>query len=121
MLAIAIPPGRPDVLALQGDLDFHTAHRLQCILQTKLRERHPRFYLECAELRFLDSRGIAVMLEYTRDAKPFHGQLVILNASGPAADVLKTAKLEEHFHCCNGEPAAATGPGTEFLEGAAGI
>lgn len=119
MLAIELPHGRPDVLALNGDLDAHTAHRLQCILQTKLKERHPSFYLDCAGLRFLDSRGIAVMIEYTRDAKPFHGKLVLLNTSGVVAEVLKIARLEEHFHCTHGE--AAPRKPAEFTEAAAGI
>jgi anti-anti-sigma factor len=119
MLTIELPHGRPDVLALNGDLDFHTAHRLQCILHTKLKERHPSFYLDCAGLRFLDSRGIAVMIEYTRDARAFHGQLILLNTSGVVAEVLKIAKLEEHFHCSQGAPAPAK-PG-EFTEAAAGI
>jgi anti-anti-sigma factor len=119
MLAIEIPPGRADVLTLNGELDAHTAHRLECILRTKLKERHPAFYLDCAGLRFLDSRGIAVMLEYTRNAKSFRGQLVALNATGVVAEVLKIAKLEEHFHCTQGAPPPPK-PG-EFTEAAAGI
>lgn len=119
MLTIELPPGRSDVLVLNGDLDAHTAHRLQCILHTKLKERHPTFYLDCTGLRFIDSRGIAVMIEYTRDAKSFRGQLVVLNPAGVVAEVLKIAKLEEHFHCRQGGLPAVKPAG--FVEPGAGI
>jgi anti-sigma B factor antagonist len=100
MLEIHIPPGRPDWLTLSGELDSHSAPRLQRALSLKLTERHLTFYLDCAELRFLDSRGIAAILQYARDAKDFGGQLVVANASGTVAEVLKVVRLEELFHCC---------------------
>ena len=65
MHSIGIPPGTTNHLQLHGAFDFHSAPRLQAILALKLYEAHPLLILDCADLDFIDSHGIALLDGHT--------------------------------------------------------
>jgi anti-anti-sigma factor len=53
------------VVRLIGDLDVSNVHRLREALEA-IGEPHPHIILELADLTFMDSSGLGVLLEQTR-------------------------------------------------------
>ena len=63
-----------DIIRLVGDVDLHFAPVLRQVLQGKAKRRCPALLLDLTAVEFINSSGIAVILEYLRDATD-HGAL----------------------------------------------
>lgn len=72
------------ILSLRGQVDLHYAPVLRSLLQAKLNIRCPALILDLTEVSFIDSTGLAVIIEYLRDAHEFGGAFCI---GGVNADV----------------------------------
>ena len=56
-----------DILRLEGDIDIHFAPALRALLQAKSQRNCPALLLDFSRVDFIDSVGIAAILEYLRD------------------------------------------------------
>jgi anti-sigma B factor antagonist len=82
------------IFALEGEIDFHFAPVLRSMLQIKLNQACPALVLDFSAVEFIDSRGIATVLEYLRDCAG-HGGKVCLAALSPAVKpIIDTVCLE---------------------------
>ena len=62
-LAIKVERGAPTArLALDGEVDLATAPKLSAAFADLLEDRPDRIELDCANLRFLDSSGLQVLV-----------------------------------------------------------
>ncbi len=77
------------IVRLQGELDMATSPRLSEALSTALGARRP-VVVDLADLTFIDSTGIAVLLEARRGAKESGVSLVVRSPNRP---VLKALRL----------------------------
>ena len=57
-----------DVLCLGGAIDMHFAPTVRSLLQVKARQKCPALLLDLSHVDFIDSVGVAAILEYLRDA-----------------------------------------------------
>jgi stage II sporulation protein AA (anti-sigma F factor antagonist) len=109
MHSVEIPPHKANQLNLHGAFDFHSAPRLQAILRVKLHERHPLLILDCTGLNFLDSHGIAALVEYALDAKAFDGRIALVGLKPSLREIFHMVNLDEHlrvFDCIDAAQAA---------------
>jgi anti-sigma B factor antagonist len=97
MHEIRLPPGKENELVVLGEIDAHTAPRIRAVLQTKLREQYPRLRLDCSELDFIDSRGMAALVEYARDAREFGGILELYRLKPEVRTLFAMMRLEQQF------------------------
>jgi anti-anti-sigma factor len=56
-----------DILRLEGDIDMHFAPALRSLLHGKSQRNCPALLLDLSRVDFIDSVGIAAILEYLRD------------------------------------------------------
>src|SRR5215217_7882298 len=66
-----------DVLQLKGDVDLHYAPVLRALLKAKAKGRCRTLLLDMSAVSFVDSSGLAAILEYLRDATNFGGRFCI--------------------------------------------
>jgi anti-sigma B factor antagonist len=66
-----------DLLHLEGEIDMHYAPVLRALLQAKAKQRCPAVVVDLAGVSFIDSTGIAVLIEYLRDAIAFDGRFCL--------------------------------------------
>jgi anti-sigma B factor antagonist len=86
--------GRVDVLELEGEIDMHFAPVLRRLLLGK-REKHcPALLLDMSAVEFIDSTGLAVILEYLRDATGYDGRFCIGGISENLRMIFETVRLE---------------------------
>jgi anti-sigma B factor antagonist len=67
------------IFALSGAIDLHYAPTLRSLFQSKLNERCPVLIVDLSAVDFIDSTGLATLIEYHRDAGA-HGGIFCLAA-----------------------------------------
>ena len=60
--------GDLDVLSVAGEIDMHFAPGLRALLQAEAKKKCPVLLLDMSGVEFIDSVGIAAILEYLRVA-----------------------------------------------------
>ena len=82
------------MFALQGDIDFHFAPVLRTMLQTKLNSKCPALVLDLSEVDFIDSRGIATILEYVRDCGAYRGRIALAALNPAVKPIIDIVRLD---------------------------
>jgi anti-sigma B factor antagonist len=86
--------GRVDVLELEGEIDMHFAPVLRRLLSGKREKQCPALLLDMSAVEFIDSTGLAVILEYLRDATGYDGRFCIGGISENLRMIFETVRLE---------------------------
>jgi anti-sigma B factor antagonist len=82
------------VFALTGEIDFHFAPVLRAVLHAKIKEQCPVLILDFSGVQFIDSRGIAVVLECLRDVGAYGGRLGLAALHPDVKPIIDTVRLE---------------------------
>src|SRR5205085_10674690 len=61
------------IFALSGAIDLHYAPPLRSLFQSKLNERCLALVVDLTAVDFIDSTGLATLIEYHRDAGSYGG------------------------------------------------
>jgi anti-anti-sigma factor len=70
--SVVSPPGCPDcVVKASGEIDIYTAPALRDVLQEALAAAPRKLVIELAEVTFLDSTGLSVIIHAFRRAQDF--------------------------------------------------
>ena len=83
-----------DVLELKGEIDLHFAPVLRRLLSGKREAQCPALLLDLSAVEFIDSTGLAVILEYLRDATAYHGRFCIGGISENLRTIFEIVRLE---------------------------
>ena len=70
------------IFALSGAIDLHYVPTLRSLFQSKLNERCPALIVDLNAVDFIDSTGLATLIEYHRDAGT-HGGMFCLAGINP--------------------------------------
>lgn len=84
-----------EVFALEGEIDFHFAPVLRQMLQSKVRAQCPSLVLDFARVDFIDSRGIAAILEYLRDCAESGGKIALAALNRNVKPIIDTVRLDK--------------------------
>ncbi len=102
------------VLALRGRLDAFTTKQLEERLGASLNDASVRYViLDLAELEYLSSAGIRVLVTTMRQMRNGGGEMMLVGLKGYPEKVLALAGFAESFprHATLGQALAATGAG----------
>lgn len=84
-----------DVLALAGEIDLHYAPVLRSLLQAKVKAHCPALVLDLAEVTFIDSSGLAAIIEYFRDTSANEGVLCLAGLNENLQTIFEIVRLEK--------------------------
>jgi anti-sigma B factor antagonist len=90
-----------DVVVVLGEVDMESSPRLLQALQHQV-ARSPRTVVDLAGVRYMDSAGVAVLVQGLRAAMRRGQQFVLRAPSAPVSAVLDLAQLRQLFRI---EPA----------------
>lgn len=79
---------------LEGEIDLHYAPALRARFAAKAKARCPALVLDLSGVSFIDSTGIAVLIEYLRGAAKFQGQFCISQPTEHVRDVFEIVRLK---------------------------
>jgi len=86
--------GHVHVFLLEGEIDLHFAPVLRTMLQAKLKSRCPALVLDFSGVEFIDSRGIAAIIEYLRDCADYGGKVCLAGLNAEVKPIIDTVRLE---------------------------
>jgi anti-sigma B factor antagonist len=68
-----------EIFALEGEIDLHYAPVLRSLFHAKIKAHAPVLVLDLAKVDYIDSSGLATIIEYFRDAAK-HGGILCLTS-----------------------------------------
>ncbi len=83
------------ILLLEGEIDLHYAPVLRSLLQGKVRVQCPTLILELAQVSFIDSSGLAAIIEYFRDASEYGGVLCLVGMNQSLRTIFEIVRLDQ--------------------------
>lgn len=101
--------GRVVVLRLTGEVDLYRSPRLREWLRGKLDLRIPSLILDFSEVTYIDSSGLATLVEYLQHSRPFSGKLALAGLTDRVRSVIELVGLEEVFRIYPTLEAASEG------------
>jgi anti-sigma B factor antagonist len=93
------------VVDLDGAIDLHNSHGLRTTLLEKLLAS-PRLVVNMTGIRYIDSSGIATLIEVLKKSKQVNKDFVLYGLGTAVHDVLKLTNLLGVFHVVDTEEHA---------------
>jgi len=93
-------------LFLNGVVNIHTTTQLREHLKPLLDDHHDEVRVDLAGVRFIDSAGIAALVEGLQWSRATGKRFVLSGMSDNVRDIFSLAKLDTVFDIENGAPAA---------------
>jgi anti-sigma B factor antagonist len=84
-----------DVFALEGEIDLNYAPCLRSLLQSKISARAPALILDLSKVEYIDSTGMATMIEYFRDASKHRGVLCLTGLNPNLKTIFEMVRLDK--------------------------
>jgi len=85
------------VIALQGDLDFHSSPNLRKELEKLLDSQAPKVIIDLLKVDYVDSSGLATFVELYQKMKRYGAKFSLFNLSESVQSVFEIAKLNSIF------------------------
>ena len=83
------------ILLLEGDVDLHQSPVLRAVLLAHVETRTPALALDLSGVPYIDSSGLATIVEYVRSAQEFGGKIVLLGLSVRVKTIFDLVRLGE--------------------------
>lgn len=95
------------IFDVSGDIDLATSPELRKALLRELRELHvPRVVLNLKAVRYMDSSGVASLVEGLRASRDMGARLVLFGLNTTVREVLQLSKLLKLFETYDSEEQA---------------
>ncbi len=99
--------GKATIVDVSGDIDLYNSPEVRKVLLAALREgRAPRVIVNLREVRYIDSSGVASLVEGLKVSRELGSRLVLLGLSQAVRDVLELSRLTKVFEVCDTEEQA---------------
>ncbi len=83
------------ILLLEGDVDLHQSPVLRAVLIEHVKTRTPALVLDLSGVPYIDSSGLATIVEYVRSAQQFGGRIALLGLSVRVKTIFDLVRLGE--------------------------
>lgn len=98
---------RITIFDVSGDIDLATSPELRKALLRELRElRMPRVVLNLKSVRYIDSSGVASLVEGLKASRDVGARFVLFGLNTTVREVLQLSKLVRIFEICENEEQA---------------
>ena len=86
-----------EVISLSGDIDLQYSPQLRRLLQAKANQRAPALLLDFTEVKYIDSSGLATLVEYYQKSRSYSGQIALAGLTTRVRSVFELVRLSEIF------------------------
>ena len=83
------------VLRLTGEIDLANSPELRTRLQLHAKAKCPALVLDFSEVRYIDSSGLATIVEYLKHAHAYNGRIAVAQASEQVRTIFALVRLHE--------------------------
>jgi anti-sigma B factor antagonist len=85
------------VLSLKGEIDLHVSPELRTRLKAEAQAKTPRLLLNFAEVAYIDSSGLATLIEYYQSARSYQGKFGLCSLNLSVRSSIELVRLTEVF------------------------
>jgi len=85
------------VLVVQGEIDLHVSPALRAVLKAKAQAKTPRLLLNLAGVAYIDSSGLATLIEYYQSARSYQGKFGLCSLNLSVRSSIELVRLTEVF------------------------
>ncbi len=83
------------ILAIEGEIDLACSPDLRAILHGYAKKRVPALLLDFQAVSYVDSSGLATLIEYVRLAQPYGGKFGLAHVSARVHTIFDLVRLTE--------------------------
>lgn len=83
------------VLLLEGEVDLYQSPELRVVLQAHAKAKTPALALDLTGVPYIDSSGLATIVEYVRSAQGFGGRIALMGLSVRVKTIFDLVRLGE--------------------------
>jgi anti-sigma B factor antagonist len=88
---------RPNVLQLDGEIDLHVSPEVGQALRTIIERKPKILVVDLAKVTFMDSSGLAVLIEGMQKVQEYGGKLALANLQESVRHIFEIARLDQVF------------------------
>ncbi len=96
------------VVLITGDIDLETSPQLREFLRPKSTRKTPILLLDFSGVNYIDSSGLATLIEYFQAVQAYGGKLALASLSPRVKNVFEIVRLEQIFTLYPDVPSALT-------------
>jgi anti-sigma B factor antagonist len=86
------------IFDLSGDIDLSNSPEVRKALLREVQEnRMPRVVLNLSDVRYIDSSGVASLVESLKASRDIGSRFILFGLNGPAREVLQLSRLLKVF------------------------
>ncbi|MFZ4776634.1 MAG: STAS domain-containing protein [Terrimicrobiaceae bacterium] len=89
--------GNTTTLRLSGEIDLHASPTLRGELQACVQSKSPSLFLDFSGVDYIDSSGLATLIEYVRESSAFGGKLALFGLQKKVRTIFDLVRLNELF------------------------
>jgi len=93
-------------LKISGEIDLHASPVLRAQLQSCATEKTKLLLLDFSEVSYIDSSGLATLIEYVRECASFSGKLALFGLQKKVRTIFDLVRLNELFVIADSAPDA---------------
>jgi len=94
------------VLQIEGEIDLHGSPKLRAALQELVEKKTPALVTDFSGVKYIDSSGLATLVEYVRDSKGYGGKIALFGLQPKVKMVFELVRLNELFTLADSKDAA---------------
>ena len=95
------------ILDLTGDIDLAHSPAMRKVLLLEIKEkRTPKVYLNLRNVRYIDSSGIASLVEGLKASRDLGSRLILFGLSRSVREVMELSRLQKIFEIYDDEEQA---------------
>jgi anti-sigma B factor antagonist len=86
-----------DILAIEGEIDLACSPDLRAVLHGLAKKRVPALAIDFQQVTYVDSSGLATLIEYVRLAQDYGGKFGLVSVSDRVRTIFELVRLTEFF------------------------
>jgi anti-sigma B factor antagonist len=94
------------VLVVSGEIDLNHSPALRVVLRDKAKAKTPQLLLDFTSVAYIDSSGLATLIEYYQSARSFSGKFALCSLSSRVRSSFDLMRLSEVFSIFADQAAA---------------
>jgi anti-sigma B factor antagonist len=94
------------ILQLEGEIDLHASPKLRTALHDLVEKKAPALVADFSGVKYIDSSGLATLVEYVRDSKAYGGRIALFGLQPKVKMVFELVRLNELFTLADSKAAA---------------
>jgi anti-sigma B factor antagonist len=85
------------IIYLSGEIDLQHSPKMRQLLQSKASDRIPALLLDFTQVGYIDSSGLATLVEYYQISRSYAGRIALAGLSKRVKSVFDLVRLSEIF------------------------